>query len=112
MEGEREKSPINAGQKVENIDSVSSDGQETCRQPSSSTSALSSKPESPGKQMDGSERALSGMYFNLELHRVPNFVSTTGAIARRCELIQKHFRFRFQNFSASGLARADARTES
>ncbi|CAB4014265.1 Hypothetical predicted protein, partial [Paramuricea clavata] len=59
MEGEREKSPINAEQQEENIDSVSSDGQETSRQPSSSTSALSSKPDSPGKQMDGSERALS-----------------------------------------------------
>jgi hypothetical protein len=63
MEGEREKSPINAEQQEENIDSVSSDGQGTFGQPSSSTSALSAKPESPGNQMD--ERALSGTYFNL-----------------------------------------------
>ena len=78
MEGEREKSPINAEQQEENIDSVSNDGQETSGQPSSSTSAPSSKAESPGKQTDGSERALSGMYFNLELGEgLRNFVSTT-----------------------------------
>ena len=81
MEGEREKSPINAEQQAENIDSAVSNGQETRGQPSSATSALSSiKPESPRKHMDGSERALSGMYFNLELHEgLRNFVSTSNA---------------------------------
>ena len=83
MEGEREKTPINAEQQEENIDYVSSDGQETSGQPSSSTSALSSKAESPGKQMDGSERALSGTYFNLELHKGhTNFVSTTSTLSQ------------------------------
>ena len=109
MEGEREKSPINAEQQTENIHSVPSDGQETSGQPSSSaTSALTSKPESPGKHMDSSERALSGMYFNLELHeRLGDFVRTTSAqIDMSSLLIQKHFRFGFQNFGC--LARADA----
>ncbi len=69
MEGEREKAPINAEQQAGNIDSVSNDGQETtetCVGPSSSTSAsLSSAPDSPEKEMDRSERTLSGTYFNL-----------------------------------------------
>ena len=106
MEGEREKSPINAEQQTENIHSVPSDGQETSGQPSSSaTSALTSKPESPGKHMDSSERALSGMYFNLELHER---LSTTSAQIDMSSLLiyKKHFRFGFQNFGC--LARADA----
>jgi hypothetical protein len=73
MEGEREKSPINAEQQEENIDSVSSDGQETSRQPSSSTSSES---ESLEIQMDESERALYGTYFNLEHHKeLRNFLN-------------------------------------
>ena len=63
MEGEREKAPINAEQQAGNIYSVSSDGRETCVGPSSSTSAsLSSAPESPEKEMESSERTLSGTY--------------------------------------------------
>ncbi|CAB4009191.1 Hypothetical predicted protein, partial [Paramuricea clavata] len=92
MEGEREKSPINAEQQEENLDSVSNDGQETSGQPSSSTSALSSKAESPGKQMDGSERALSNKlgvqlcpYCNSELDpNVHRFCSGCGKTIQEC----------------------------
>ncbi len=73
MEGEKEKAPIDAEQQAGNINSVSSDGKETtetCVGPSSSTSAsLSSAPESPKKEMESSERALSGAYFNLGNYR-------------------------------------------
>ncbi len=74
MEGEREKAPINAEQQAGNINSVSSDGRETCVGPrvgpSPSTSAsLSSGPDSPKKEMESSERALSGTYFNLGNYR-------------------------------------------
>ena len=71
MEGEREKAPINAEQQAGNINSVSSDGQETCGVgPSSSTSAsLSCAPDNPKKEMESSERALSGTYFNLGNYR-------------------------------------------
>jgi hypothetical protein len=70
MEGEREKAPINAEQQAGNIDSVSNDGRETCVGPSSSTSAsLSSAPDNPKKEMESSERALGGTYFNLRHYR-------------------------------------------
>ncbi len=68
MEGEKEKAPINAEQQAGNISSVSNDGQETCVGPSTSAS-LSSAPESPEKEMESSERALSGTYFNLGNYR-------------------------------------------
>jgi hypothetical protein len=63
MEGEKEKPPINVKEQEENINPVPSDGQETCGQPSPSTSVLSFKPESPEKQKDSSERTLNGKYF-------------------------------------------------
>ncbi len=60
MEGEGEKTPFNAEQYEGNISSVFSDGRETFGRP----------PESPRKrQMDSSERTLSGTYSNLEHYK-------------------------------------------
>ena len=64
MEGDREKIPVNTGQQGGNIASESSDEQETCDKPSTSTTAPTSTPECPEKPMEGNERALSGTYFN------------------------------------------------